>query len=186
MKNIDLSNYGFIYKKPQRILEKRGVLDSDSLDLHRQIANKFNLRYCDYGVSLCLYEQFSETPSFYAYLLVKQKSVLNDEDVHQHQSIYEMENKDLWDDLSRMEGRQIKDFVYFNETRQKAFSRFAEFIRTCMLLDNNIYYWVKFDTTDNIPLIQEKLKGYCINTCNMPNEADILILSPALSPKELD
>ena len=117
MERIDLSNYGLVYKKPQRILERRGVLDSDALDLPHQIANKFNTRYCDYGASLCLYEQFTEIPSFYGFLLVKNRSVLDDSDVLQHKSIYELEKKVWWNALMNMKGRQIKEFIAFTGYR---------------------------------------------------------------------
>ena len=130
MERIDLSNYGLVYKKPQRILESRGVLDSDSLDLPYQIANKFNTRYCDYGASLCLYEQFSEISLFYGFLLVKNSSVLDDSDVLGHKSIYESENKEAWDVFLNLKGKQIKEFIVFKEKEQEAFNQFIRYIYT--------------------------------------------------------
>ena len=67
MKHIELSEYGLTYKQPKNVLQHRGVLDSGSLDMPYQIANKFITKYCDYGLSLCLYEPLTENNSFYSF-----------------------------------------------------------------------------------------------------------------------
>lgn len=180
MKHTDLTEYGLIYKKTTKPLQNRGILDSDLLDLPSEVVNKFNLNYCNCGVSLCLYEQFAETPSFYSFLLVKERGVFQDADVQKHESIYKSENDKPWKILANREGREIKEFISFDETCETAFNQFIRFIYTCLKVDKTIYYWIKFDETgQDIPLIKEKLKGYGINAISMSNNANILILIEA-------
>ncbi len=178
MKCTDLTEYELVFKKPTKLLQRRGILESDLLDLPCNIANKFNLNYCDYGVSLCLYEPFTESSSFFAFLLVKKKSVLLDEDVQNHESIYKSENDELWTNLSNAEGREIKEFISFDEMCKESLNQFIHFVHSCLIHDSSIYYWIKLDElTFNIPLIIEKLKDYGINAVSMSNDANILVLT---------
>lgn len=180
MKYIDLTRYNKTFEQPKKLLQHRGVLDSDLLDFPCQIANKFNLNYCDCGMSLCLYEQFTEIPSFYAFLLVKKRSVLNNEEVQKHESVYNSENSELRKILANHEGREIMELISYEETRTKALDQFARFIYSVMACDNSVYYWIKLEeNTCNIPLIKAKLENYHIHATNMPNEANILILTAA-------
>lgn len=180
MKCTDLTKYGLIFEKPTKLLQNRGILDSDLLDLHDKIASKFISKYCDCGVSLCLYEPFTENPSFYSFLLVKEKSVLQDADVREHESIYKTEDDELWKKLTTLKGREIKEFIYFEKILDIAFKQFCCFIHTSMKVDNTVYYWIKFDEISvSILLVKEYLRKYNIKATNMSSDANILILTAA-------
>lgn len=184
MKCTDLTEYELVFEKPTKLLQRRGILESDLLDLPCNIANKFNLSHCDYGVSLCLYEPFTESSSFFAFLLVKKKSVLLDEDVQNHESIYKSENDELWTNLSNAEGREIKEFISFDETHEQAFNQFIKYIYNDLSTNSSIYYWVKLNVNSNITLIKEQLRSHQINADNMSNDANILILTAEQGYKE--
>lgn len=184
MEYTDLSKYGLTYKAYKKELEMRGVLDADISDLPYQIANKFILNYCNFGVSLCLYEPFTKSPSFYAFLLVKNRSVLEDDNMQQHKSLYKLENNELWETLSNKKGIELKEFVAFNETVEQAFNKFLKYIYThleytCLVKHKSIYYWFKIkENTYNIPsFIREKLKSFGLHITNMPYDANILIIT---------
>lgn len=184
MEYTDLSKLGLTYKTPEKLLQKRGVVEADIADLPYQIVNLFASNYCDYGVSLCLYEPFTENPSFYAFLFVKNRSVLQDEEVREHELIYQSEKNDLLTFLSSAEGREIKELISFEQTHEKANKQFFQYIYTSLATNRSIYYWIKVNEINNITLIKERFKKYYINAVSMPNEANVLILKAAQDYEE--
>ena len=177
MEYTDLSKYGLTYKSPEKLLQKRGIVEADIVDLPYQIVNLFSSKYCDYGVSLCLYEPFTENPSFYAFLLVKNRSVLQDEEVRKHESIYQSEKNGLLTFLSNAEGREIKEQISFEQTHKQAYKQFFQYVYTSLATNSSIYYWIKLNEINNITLAKEQFKKYYINAVSMLNEANILILT---------
>lgn len=178
MECTDLSKYNISLNPNRKVLQPRRVLNDDLLDLPNQIANKFIRKYCDCGLSLCLYEPSSEKKSFYAFLLIKRESVSEDSDAQTHISMYNDERNELWTKILESEGRQIKEFIVSNEIHQYALCKFCQFINTCLDEDNSIYYWIKLDETQyNIPFIKYILEANNICVNNLSNNANILILT---------